>query len=50
MAYQMLGCTVYFYIVSLGVNVRFCRRQAASWVEGVYLGRVFPLVSGSRLG
>ena len=27
MAYWMVACTVYLFIVTLGVNVRFCRVQ-----------------------
>ena len=45
MAYQMLDCTVYFYIVSLGVNVRFCcvpRVWVGQSVDHAGCGRACP--------
>jgi hypothetical protein len=39
MTYRMPGCTVYLYIVNLGVNVRFCRVADLDW----RLGRVYFL-------
>jgi hypothetical protein len=49
MAYWMDACSIYLYIVRLGLNVRFCRcdtrshyaSELADWRIG-YVGRVVP--------